>query len=134
MLKNPARSVIDTNVLISAIIFGGNPQKVINLILENKVIAITSTSLISEFLEVLSKKFHFIPTKLYLAEELIKENFIIVHPENSLNIVRDRDDNRVLEAAVMGKCRSFITGDVDLLELKSFQGMKILTPDQFLKR
>lgn len=133
MAKTPARSVIDTNVLISAIIFGGNPRKIIKLIQENKIIAITSPVLISELLEILVKKFHFTPDKIYLVEELIKENFIIVHPSDTLNIVRDRDDNRVLEAAIKGKCKYIITGDADLLELKSFQEIEILTPELFLK-
>ncbi len=46
--------------------------------------------------------------------------------------VRDRDDNRVLEAAVEGDCDFIITGDRDLLELCKYKKIKIITPAQFL--
>jgi putative PIN family toxin of toxin-antitoxin system len=133
MAKTPVRAVIDTNILISAIIFGGNPKKIIELIEENKLIGVTSQTLISELLEVLVKKFHFTPNKLYLVEELIKENFTIVYPNETLDIVRDKDDNRVLEAAITGECQYIITGDADLLDLKTFQKIKIVTAEIFLK-
>lgn len=132
MVKTPVKSVIDTNVLISAIIFGGNPQKIINLIQENKIIAITSPKLISELLEILVKKFHFTPDKLFLVEELLKENFISVHPTDTVNAVRDKDDNRVLEAAIKGQCKYIITGDSDLLVLKKYQNIEIVNAEQFL--
>ncbi|HEX8932007.1 MAG TPA: putative toxin-antitoxin system toxin component, PIN family [Patescibacteria group bacterium] len=48
-------------------------------------------------------------------------------------MVRDIDDNRVLEAAVEGKCQYIITGDADLLDLKIFQSIKIITAEDFLK-
>lgn len=133
MAKTPVRSVIDTNILISAIIFGGNPKKIIEFIQENKVIAITSQILLSELLDVLVKKFYFTPDKFYLVEELIKENFIFVYPNETLSIVRDKDDNRVLEAAITGKCQYIVTGDADLLDLKTFQEIKIVNAEIFLK-
>ena len=133
MVKTPVRAVLDSNILISAIVFGGNPKRIIELIQENDVIAITSRILISELFDVLVKKFHFTSEKLYLAEELIRENFLIVSPSETLNIVRDKDDNRVLEAAVEGKCQYIITGDKDLLDLKSYHQITILTPGDFVK-
>ena len=132
MEKTPVRAVIDTNILISAIIFGGNSEKIIKLVQENKIIAITSPVLLSELTEVLVKKFHFTPDKIYLVEELIKGNFVIVQPNKTINIVRDKDDNRVIEAASHGKCQYIITGDRDLLDLKIYQQIKIVTPEIFL--
>lgn len=132
MEKTPVRAVIDTNILISAIIFGGNPKKTIELIQENKIIAIISPVLLSELTEVLVKKFHFTPDKIYLVEELIKENFVLVQPNKTLNIVRDKDDNRVIEAAMHGKCQYIVTGDKDLLDLKIYEKIEIVTTEVFL--
>lgn len=133
MEKNPLKVVLDTNVLISAILFGRKPKEIIKLVLEGKIIPITSQILFAELLEVLVKKFHFTTDKLVLAEELIKENFIFVNPSNSINVISDQDDNRVLEAAVEAKCKYIITGDQDLLRMGSFKNIKIVTPDTFLK-
>ena len=134
MKKAQVRSVLDTNILISAIIFGGNSEKIIESVQENKITAITSHVLLSELTEVLVKKFHFTPDKIYLVEELIKENFTIVQPSEIVNIVRDKDDNRVIEAAIKGKCQYIVTGDRDLLELKTHKEIKIVTPEIFLNK
>jgi len=133
MAKTPVRTVLDTNILIAALIFGGNPEKIIEFVQENKVTAITSTVLLSELTEVLVKKFHFTTDKVYLIEEFIKENFVVVQPSEIVNIVRNKDDNRVLEAAITGKCQYIVTGDADLLDLKTFKKIKIVTAEIFFK-
>ena len=51
----------------------------------------------------------------------------------TINAVRDDDDNRVLEAAVEGKCEYVVTGDEDLLSLQNYGGIKIITPAEFLR-
>jgi len=51
--------VLDTNILISAILFGGNPQKILSLIIDNKIQAFISPFIIFELKEVLRKKFNF---------------------------------------------------------------------------
>ena len=132
MAKNLLKVVLDTNVIISSILFGGKPKKIIRLIIEGKIVPITSTSLQSELTEVLVKKFAFNSQKLKLQERLIKENFKVINPSITLDVVSDKDDNRVLEAALEGKCDFIITGDQDLLQLKNYKGIQIITPDKFL--
>lgn len=134
MQRTPVRAVIDTNVLISAILFGGKPKKIIESIQKGTIIAVTSSTLISELLEILVKKFHFEPQKILLIEELIKENFILVHPTEILQVVRDKDDNRVLEAAIAGRCQYIITGDKDLLDLKIYKKITILNPEDYFMK
>jgi len=58
---------------------------------------------------------------------------IKVYPRKSLNIVRDKKDNHVLECAVEGECEYIVSGDKDLLVLKEFQGIKIVTPREFVR-
>jgi len=131
--KNPVKVLLDTNVLISALGFGGKPRQILTLVLEKKVKAVTSSILLAEFHEVINKKFPKLAPQLLLIETKIKKIFLIVHPKVSLDVVRDKDDNRVLEAAIQGKCHYIITGDIDLLTLKMYQGIKIVTPEVFLK-
>lgn len=124
--------VLDTNILISAIAFGGKPKEVLNLVLDEKIIAATSPILLAEFQEVYNKNFPLKFVDFELTLERIEEIFKMVKPKRSLKIVRDEDDNRVLEAAVEGNCSYIITGDKDLLDLKKFKKIKILTSEQFL--
>ncbi len=133
MENEPLRVILDTNVLISSIIFGGKPRQIIKLLQENKIVAVTSPILIAELLEILVKKFKFMPAKIVLIQELIKENFNIIHPSEVVNVViRDEDDNRVLEAAIEGNCSHIITGDKDLLDIVTFRDITIVTLDDFL--
>ncbi len=132
MEKNPLKIVLDTNVLISSIIFGGKPRQIIKLVQENKIIAITTPILLAELLEILVKKFQFIPIKIELVQELIKENFTLVYPSEVIHVIHDEDDNRVLEAAIKGNCNYIVTGDKDLLAIKIFRDISILKPDDFL--
>lgn len=131
--ENHPKIVLDTNVLISAIGFGGKPRTILLLTIEGKMKGITSRVLLAELHEVISKKFPKLEPQLLIIEEQIEEKFIIVQPKESINISRDEDDNRVLEAALEGGCDYIITGDEDLLNLVKFKNIKIITPDEFLK-
>ena len=133
MVKKPPKVVLDTNLIISALIFGGKPQQVYNLVLEKQIIGTTSPILLAELTEVLTKKFNFELIRVEQLEKIIKKHFKMVNPKQTIKILQDIDDNRVLEAAIEGKCSYIVTGDSDLLTLKTFQKTKILTPNDFLK-
>ncbi len=124
--------VLDTNILISAFIFGGKPSQILSLVLTDKIQAFTSPVLIAEFFDVVNKKLNLSAGELALTKNQIENKFLIVQPKNEIKISRDEDDNRVLEAAVEGGCNYIITGDKDLLDLKNFKNIKIVTSDTFL--
>ena len=131
--ENPVNVVIDTNIIISGVGFGGKPRKILHLILEDKIKAVTSPILLAELEDVIVKKFPKLNNSFESIKKQIKSQFKIVKPRKSLFIVKDDDDNRVLEAANEGNCKYVITGDNDLLELKSYKNIKILTADEFLE-
>lgn len=132
MGKNPHRVVVDTNVLISAIIFGGKPRQILNLIQDGAIVGITSPILIAELTEILSKKFSFPHEKIILVEELIKETFEVIYPHVHIEVLEDKDDDRVLEAAIEAKAQYIVTGDSDLLDLNQYEKTEIFTPAHFL--
>lgn len=132
MVKNPHKALLDTNILISSILFGGKPRKIIKLIQEGKITSVISPVLLAELTDVLVKKFQFGPDKLALVNDLMKENFMFVQPSFTIDILSDKDDNRVLEAAIEGGCDYIISGDRDLLQLGRFKKIKIVTPNAFL--
>ncbi|MDP2649625.1 MAG: putative toxin-antitoxin system toxin component, PIN family [bacterium] len=133
MANKPLRVILDSNVLISAYVFGGKPEIILKQIIQEQIQGVTSPILISEFLEVLRKKFSVVSPDILEIQNDIEELFEIVYPRMLLRIQKDDDDNRVLEAALEGKCKYIVTGDKELLKLGVYQDIKIVTADQFLK-
>ena len=130
---NPAKVTLDTNIIISGLGFGGKPRKILHLILDDKIKAVTSPILLAELEDVITKKFQKLTYNIGPINKQIKRKFKIVKPKTSLLVVKDEPDNRVLEAAIEGNCKYIVTGDKELLRLKSYQNVKIVTADQFLK-
>lgn len=126
--------VLDTNVLISAIVFGGKPRDILEKAIKGQIQLVLSEELIGELSGVLEgRKFKY-PSeimKLIITElEAIAE---VVKPEKKLKVIKkDPEDNRVLECAQKSKADFIVSGDVHLLEFEEFMGTKILTPEAFL--
>lgn len=126
------RAVLDTNIIVSGVIYRGKPRQVLDLSLEENIEVFTSPILLAELAEASTKKFSLTPEQIALTEKEIKDVFRIVYPTKTLHIQKDEDDNRVLEAAVEGNCNYVVTGDKELLDLGNYKGIKILTADEFL--
>ncbi len=124
--------VVDTNVLVSALLFGGGPRAIFELALDEQIQGIASPQLLAELSDVLLKKFDFSTVKTRAVERKIKERFKIVQPRVSITVLKDQADNRVLEAAVAGRCDFIITGDKELLALKKFRGIVVVPPKEFI--
>lgn len=124
--------VLDTNVIISAIGFGGKPRIILELVLTKNIQAISSNVLLAELEDVIYKKFPLLASEFEIINKQLRKNFKIVKPKKSIHILKDEPDNRVLEAAQEGKCQYIITGDKELLNLDSFERIRIITADEFL--
>ena len=131
-MKKKLRAVLDTNILISGIIFKGKPRQVLEKVFEERLKAVTSRILLAELTEVLTKKFPLLREKTIIAEQEIEKVFEVVRPSIKVQVQEDDDDNRVLEAAVEGTCDFIVTGDRQLLNTKIYRGIKIVTASQFL--
>lgn len=131
--ENPVRVVLDTNIFISALVYGGVPEKVLRVILAKEIQVVVSPVLQAELIDIITKKFPLSLADMYLLEEEMQKSFVIVRPRIVLDVVRDKDDNKVLEAAVEGNCDFIITGDLDLLDLSKYKNIKVVTPNQFLQ-
>lgn len=131
------RFVIDTNVLISALLFKSLvPFRAMELA-ERQGIILYSEATLKELERVLNRpKFD---KYLERAEkEIFLQKFItvslLVNITETIAVCRDEKDNKFLELAVSGHANIIITGDLDLLELNPFQSIEILTPDRFVDR
>lgn len=125
--------VLDTNVYLSGIIFGGNCRYILDLLIEKKLTAVSSPSILLEISQKLKVKFKRSDEQILSIIKTIVETAEIVDPKLKLSLVKeDKSDNKIIEAAVYGKARFIITGDRHLLKIKQYQEIKILSPAQFL--
>jgi uncharacterized protein len=127
------RVVLDTNVYISALMFGGLPGSILDLALLQSFLPVISPALLDELDEKLRLKFEvaaedaiIIRAKLVSIAEIVKPNVV-------LHVIKDDpDDNRVLECAVKGNADYIVTGDRHLLKLGTYEDIPIVTVRQFL--
>ncbi|OIO75352.1 MAG: putative toxin-antitoxin system toxin component, PIN family [Elusimicrobia bacterium CG1_02_37_114] len=135
MTKIP-RVVIDTNIFVSALLGSKNCLTIRKSFLNGIFDIIISKALFDELIDVISRpKFNKIIEQQDIKEiaELLKTDADWVSPQEKILVCRDPKDNPVLECAVAGKVNFIVAGDKDLLELKTFRGISILTPQKFLK-
>lgn len=127
--------VIDTNVFVSGLYWKGNYScQVIDSWKNKNFLLVTSQAIIEELTRIL-KTFRIKTTEEEiekLKEEIIKKS-IIVEPLFTIDIVKDKSDNKFIEAAYEVKADYIVTQDNDLLSLKEYQGIKIITPNGFLR-
>ena len=128
----PQRALLDTNVIVSALVFGGKPGHILALSLEKRFHVITSPILLAEIEDVINKKFPLSGEDLRLFRKQTQKTFGIVNPKKTISLLKDDADNRVLEAAVEGRGQYIITGDKELLSLGKFKGIRIIRVAEFL--
>jgi putative PIN family toxin of toxin-antitoxin system len=134
-MRREVRVVADTNVLISALLFGGLPEQILLAGLRGEIQLLTSIPLLEELENVLVKKFRLEPRLVKDLVDLIRDVSERVEVVSHLKIIKDPDgDNRVLECAVDGKADFVISGDTKhIIPLKEFEGIKIMNPSDFIK-
>ena len=126
--------VIDTNVIVSAVNFGGKPNRILQLANEGAFKFFISPFILEEITNVLKKKFNWTEIKAENAIEMIKEISTSVQPTKSLSIIKKKDsDNRILECAIAAKAHFLISGDTKhILPLKKINEIIIVNPADFL--
>jgi putative PIN family toxin of toxin-antitoxin system len=128
--------VLDSNVLISAVVFGGKPREILDLAVKGRIEVAVSNAILDEINGVLvGKKFQY-PERIVralIAE--IEDLADLVEPGERINAIRDDpEDNRVLECAVASGASVIVSGDSHLLALRTFDQMSIMNSDEFLRR
>ena len=126
------RVVLDANVVIAAVISEGLCRDLVRVrVLPHTLV--TSEPLLCELQMTLRDKFREDPDELPLLFQLNEEAEIVTPSRLDERVCRDKDDDVVLATGLAGKADVIVTGDDDLLVLKEFRGIRILSPRQFLQ-
>jgi len=127
------KAVFDTNVLIAAFVTEGICSKLLVRARTGQFELITCPFILNEFERTLRKKFSAADEEVQDALLLIEEAVqTVVHPtEKITGVCRDAADDNILACILAAEADCLVTGDSDLLELKTFHGIPIITPRDF---
>jgi putative PIN family toxin of toxin-antitoxin system len=132
--KNRLRVVLDSNVLVSAFVFlGGVPYWILQRLLLGEILVGVSPFILSEVGKVLKDKFHVSEETTRIALNILKERCTLVDPPaTAANPDLSPADNRILDCAISMEVDHPVTGDKGIQRLGEFQGIRIISPTEFL--
>jgi putative PIN family toxin of toxin-antitoxin system len=129
------RLVLDTNILISGYLWRGKARQLLQHVKSFRYSLLICKESVEEFVRVLSLKFDLDTEDIYriiidlrsMAEE-------IKLTSNHAPIKDDLSDNLFINLAIDGKAKIIVSGDSHLLKLKKYQGIRIIGPNEFLRK
>ena len=130
------RVVVDTNVFVSAILFPGEINRLVDLWQKGEFVFLISREVLAEYLKVLSyPKFALTRAEI---RQIIEKKLIpyvqIVEVKTEIEVIeKDLSDNKFLGLALDGKAQYLVSGDQHLLAVGEFHNIKITLPGNFLK-
>ena len=127
--------VVDTNVVISGVFFGGMPSRILEVWRDKRIDVVVSPDILEEYRRVgeqLETQFTDVTLAPFLAL-LVMNAEIVEAPGLSDQVSRDRDDDKFIACALAANCQTIISGDKDLLEVTGYQGLKVVAPREFLE-
>lgn len=129
-----ARVVLDTNILVSALLSpGGPPFAVLGGILERRWELLASPEILEEYASVLGRdKFRLSAQEVAEALARLKSCAVAVFPSERVRACADPDDDKFLSAALAGAATHLVTGNLRHFPKGSYAGVLILSPRQFL--
>jgi putative PIN family toxin of toxin-antitoxin system len=127
------KAVFDTNVLVAAFVTEGLCSKILMRGRKRQFHLIVCPIILREFEDVFIKKFFASRNEVRSALEIVSETIhcIVCPSETVQGICRDPDDDAILACALAAGADYLVTGDADLLALKTFRGIRIITPREF---
>ena len=132
-ILSKTRVVLDSNIYISAFLFGGKPLRAVQLAEQGAFVLLISASIQAEVEGTLAQKFGYSRSMIRHSCNRIWILAKQIDPNLRVDLCRDEDDNRILECAIAGDARYIVTGDRDLLVLPGVSQYTILKVDAFLQ-
>jgi putative PIN family toxin of toxin-antitoxin system len=128
------RVVIDTNVLVSGVFFGGNPGRVLDAWRDGRIDLVVSSEILEEYRRVgeeLEIRFPGVSFAPFLA--LVAMHARVVEPlELTEGVAADPDDDKFFACALAADCRLIISGDKHVLAASGYRSIKVAKPRDFV--
>lgn len=134
--KAAIKIVLDTNILISSLLFKGELAGVVDLWKKGKIIPIISRDTFDEFNTVLEYPKFSLTTqemKVIIEEEVLPFFEVIEVTDKIKGVCRDADDDKFIGCAVAASADFLVTGDKDLLDIGRHRSVKILSASELLR-
>ena len=130
--------VLDANIFVSATFWGGNPKEIIRKVSNGEDTLFISEEIIAEIDDVFRKrKFHLMEEEVEYHMRDIRQMGVRITVDDSERITtggcRDKDDNKYLECAAAANADYIVSGDIHLLEMKEYCGIKIVNATEYLE-
>ena len=123
------RIVFDSNVYISALLFKGIPGNILEMAQKDKIVLVVSEEIIAETERILEDKFKWPRHNIDKFKRRLSDISENIKPGIKLEIIKEREsDNRVLGCAVSGDANLIVSGEKNLLKLKSYKNIPIVRP------
>lgn len=134
--KEIKRVVLDTNILVSALIFKGEVSRLVKLWKTGKIVPVISQATFKEFKEVLAyPKFSLTmgEIKTIIEDEILPFFEVIDVREKIGGLCRDPEDDKFLACALSASANYIVSGDKDLCDISRYKSIKIVKVSEFLK-
>ena len=126
---------LDSNIYISALVFGGKPMRLLEMAAEGGICVAISDAILAEVQRILLTKFGWSVERVGAAIDTIGTITERAAPTELLEVVTsDPDDNRVVECATAAGSAFIVSGDRHLLALEGFGGIRVVTAATFLSQ
>ena len=129
------RIVVDTNVVISGTFFKDNPRRVVEAIIKSEVDAYATPEIIDEYQSIVNRI-------IYRDEgSFDSSGFIrfiadlnLIEASTKISACRDPEDNKFISCAIDANALYIVSGDKDLLDLKEYEGITMITAADFVEK
>ena len=128
------RVIIDTNVLISGIFFGGPPAKILDAWHDGELQLVVSPEILEEYYEV-SERISVRYPDIDIAPIFVliaRNSQVVESPPLAEQVSRDVDDDKFIACAIASNTRIIISGDNDLLTVSGYESIQVVKPRDFV--
>lgn len=128
------RVVFDTNIFVSAFVIpSSQAERAILRIIEKDDSLFFSKAILDELNSVLARKFSRDAEEISRIAVFLRDIAEWVSPDEPISILKDEPDNRILECAVSAEANVIVTGDKELLALKQYRGVRVISLKEYLE-
>jgi uncharacterized protein len=129
------RIILDTNVFVSGILFGGKPNEIVKAFGAGKLDLVISPAILDEYIRVAEELAHKKGVDITQFIQMVAVRSTIWNaPKLTKTVCTDPDDDKFLECALYSGTKLIISGDKALIATSGYKGIAVITPAEFVKK